>query len=199
MVARMEPKEAAQRCAGAANTLTQAMAKTADPNALSKLTCGLSVVAVRMEPNDAAQRYTQAVDSLFQAMATLAPVDRSQELSELLTSVERAELSRRTAVVLAAIGAPAGTGQPLAIPAILAPALERLPCRLSTQQLVELLKQPMCIGLARRVILDQLQNRYRRPFADQWAFVRFAQEHGLGLDFTSPPQRLVAPVGGGTK
>jgi hypothetical protein len=64
-----------------------------------------------------------------------------------------------------------------------------LPCRLSTQQLVELLKQPTCIGPARRVILDQLENRYRGKFADHWAFVRFAKEQKLGLDFTTPPKR----------
>ncbi len=51
------------------------------------------------------------------------------------------------------------------------------------------LKLPTCIGPARRVVLDQLGNRYRRRFADAWQFVRFAQEQHLDLDFTSPPQR----------
>src|SRR5262249_18107777 len=55
---------------------------------------------------------------------------------------------------------------------------------------VELLTQPTCIGPAGRAILDQLENRYRRKFADHWAFVRFAQEQNLGLDFTSPPRRI---------
>jgi hypothetical protein len=41
----------------------------------------------------------------------------------------------------------------------------------------------------RRVILDQLEHRYRRKFADHWAFVRYAHEQKLGLDFTSPPKR----------
>jgi hypothetical protein len=48
---------------------------------------------------------------------------------------------------------------------------------------------PPCIGKARRIVLDQLGNRYRRTFADVWEFVRFAEEQQLGLDLTSPPKR----------
>jgi hypothetical protein len=74
--------------------------------------------------------------------------------------------------------------------ALLLPAAEPPPCRLSTQQLVELLKMPTCLGEARRVVLDQLGHRYRRHFADAWEFVRFAKEQHLDdLDFISPPQR----------
>jgi hypothetical protein len=61
--------------------------------------------------------------------------------------------------------------------------------------LVDLLKQPFCVGEARRLVLDQLQRHYRRPFADQWEFVRFATEHNLGLDLTTPPKRLTLPAG----
>jgi hypothetical protein len=61
------------------------------------------------------------------------------------------------------------------------------PCRLSTEQLGDLLKQPLCVGEARRVILDQLEIRYQRKFADHWSFVRFAQNE-LGLDLTGPPR-----------
>ena len=69
------------------------------------------------------------------------------------------------------------------------PFLAPSPCRLSDQQLVELLKQPLFVGEARRVILDLLGDRHGRRFADQWEFVEFAQEHRLGLDFTTPPTR----------
>lgn len=51
-----------------------------------------------------------------------------------------------------------------------------------------------CVGPARRVVLDQLGNRYYRRFADAWEFVRFAHEQHLDLDFTTPPQRP-EPVG----
>ena len=48
---------------------------------------------------------------------------------------------------------------------------------------------PTCVREIRRVILDQLGNRYRRTFADHWEFVRFAEEQKLGLDLTSPPRK----------
>ena len=59
----------------------------------------------------------------------------------------------------------------------------------SRQQLVELLKLPACVGEFRLGVLDQLSHCYQRQFADQWEFVRFARQQGLGLDFTTPPQR----------
>ena len=43
------------------------------------------------------------------------------------------------------------------------------------------------------MVLEQLETRYRRPFADHWQFVRFATEQHLGLDFTTPPRRPESP------
>ena len=49
---------------------------------------------------------------------------------------------------------------------------------------------PTCHWLeVRRVILNQLGNRYGRRFDTHWDFVRYAQEQGLDLDFTTPPKR----------
>ena len=80
---------------------------------------------------------------------------------------------------------------------LLPAALEPLPSRLSTQDLVELLKMPTCFDRARQVVLAQLGNRYGRLFANHWEFVRYAKEHELPLDFTSPPKRpeRAAPPG----
>jgi hypothetical protein len=41
----------------------------------------------------------------------------------------------------------------------------------------------------RRVVLDQLGNRYGRRFDTHWDFVRYAHEQRLDLDFTTPPKR----------
>jgi hypothetical protein len=60
---------------------------------------------------------------------------------------------------------------------------------LPSQTLAELLKHPLCVREPRRIVLDQLGDRYGRRFEDQWDFVRFAEEQKLGLDFTSPVQR----------
>jgi hypothetical protein len=62
-------------------------------------------------------------------------------------------------------------------------------CRLTSQELVELLKMPTCFGETRRVVLDHLGNIHRRHFANHWEFVRFVREKNLDLDFTTPPRR----------
>jgi hypothetical protein len=73
----------------------------------------------------------------------------------------------------------------------------------ATAILVELLKTPTCFGPARRVVLDQLENRYKRRFRNHWAFVRYAEENGRNLDFKTPPKRpsrtLAWPEEAGTR
>ena len=59
----------------------------------------------------------------------------------------------------------------------------------STQEFVVLLKAPTCVGPARRVILDQIGQRYHRTFADQWEFVEFAEKNLPDIDLLSPPKR----------
>jgi hypothetical protein len=185
LAARLEPQEAA----AAAAALTQAMAKTTNPVTLSGLAGGLSALAARLGPQEAAAAAAALTQAMAKTTADGLLARLAGGLAAVLTGVDPPEFSRRTALVVAAVGPLAGTGQPVATPAILGQALEPLPRRFSTQELVDLLKHPTCIGPARRVILDRLEDRYRRKFADHWEFVRFAQEQKLGLDFTSPPKR----------
>src|SRR5262249_60055338 len=112
-----------------------------------------------------------------------------QGLPAAPSAVTPAEIPSRTATAASAVAFPAGAGDPLTALAPVLRAAEPPPCRLSTQQLVELLKMPTCISEARRIILDQLGNRYQRRFADVWEFVRFAQEHLPDIDLTTPPKR----------
>jgi hypothetical protein len=112
-------------------------------------------------------------------------------LDGILTNASRPEVSHRAAA-LATVVSLAGNKPLLAIPA-LSLASEPLPCRLSTQDLVELLKMPTCWGNARKVVLKHLGNRYCRTFANHWEFVRFAQEQQLDLDLTTPPKRPTRP------
>jgi hypothetical protein len=186
---RLEPQYAAQVAA----TLVQALKDTKDPNALYELAEGLSAVEAHMEARAAASAMAQAAAILVENMKDAIHPDflrkLSQGLSALLSAGPPAEIPLRSATAASAVIFPAGTAQPLAALAPLISAAERPPCRLSTQHLVELLKMPTCIGEARRVVLDQLGNRYRRAFADVWEFVRFAREENLDLDFTTPPQR----------
>jgi hypothetical protein len=183
VAARLEPREAAALCGPAANRLTQAMSETSDHFPVWELAKGLSAVAARLEPREAADR-------LVQAMSKTTDVFPLSELAQGLSAVlTGTTLDQSRAAVVSFVGlAPQGAAA-LASFALLQSSVRPLPCRLSTPELVELLKHPLCVGEARRVVLDRLEDRYGRKFADQWEFVRFATEQRLGLDFTTPPQR----------
>jgi hypothetical protein len=114
-----------------------------------------------------------------------------------LRNAEATELSKRARALAAGSATLAAPDQCLVSLTLLAPATQPFRPRLSPQQLVDLLKQPLVVGAARRIVLDSLEVYYHRQFADQWAFVRFAQEQGLDLDFTSPPQRPEMPAAAG--
>ena len=113
VTARMEPRDAAQKCAQAAASLTQAMSKTANSYDLSKransddlkrLSEDLSAVVARMEPRDAAQKCAQAAVTLTQAMSKTTDTDAMLRLSEgLLAVAARMEPKEATVTLTQAI------------------------------------------------------------------------------------------------
>jgi hypothetical protein len=108
-------------------------------------------------------------------------------LTLVLADATRLPVRRRAVALVAGVGT--GAGGPLAGLPFLPAAREPFACRLGTQDLVDLLKLPTCVREVRRVVLDHLGNRYGRRFDTHWDFVRYAQEQGLNLDFTTPPKR----------
>jgi hypothetical protein len=108
-------------------------------------------------------------------------------IDEILTDSSQVTVNSRVSAT--AMAASLTISMPLTALPVLAVASEPFPCRLSTQDLVDLLKMPTCFGEERRIILKHLGNRYHRRFANHWEFVRYAQEHHLDLDFTTPPKR----------
>jgi predicted Ser/Thr protein kinase len=179
---RMDAKAAATVAVSAAANLVHAMKDIKNPGASYFLPQGLSALADRMAPDDAAALTLQAVTALFKNSSV-----GSFPLSVLLNGVPPAEMRSRSASAAALVAFLAGPSPTFA--AFYIPVAEPPPCRLSTQQLVELLKMPPCIGEVRRVVLDRLGDRYHRHFSDAWEFVHFAKEQHLDLDFTSPLSR----------
>jgi hypothetical protein len=197
---RMEPKEAAAVCGQAAATLSQALTKTTDLYQLQQLAAGLSAVSTRMEPKEAGE----AAATLSQAMTKWTDRTALEYLAHGLSAVLRREdpgwnemtkmnlpyealatlteaMTKKTFGTIGTLTSPGAL--------LLAPALFWPPPPLPAQTLVDLLKHPFCVGEARRLVLEQLARHYERPFADQWDFVRFAQEQELDLDLLTPPQR----------
>jgi hypothetical protein len=190
VAARMEPPEADRACGVAAATLSRAMAKATEPDVLLYLAQGLSAVVERMEPPEAATALLQAMTKTTDEFA-LRQLARG--LLAVLLREDSSRIQQRQQVVTMAIGVRNCPESVVVAPVLLQPALEPLPPPLPAQALVDLLKQPICVGEARRLVLGQLARHYQRPFADQWDFVRFAQQQKLGLDFTTPPHRPGEP------
>jgi len=187
VAARMKSADAAAAAGQAAAALLQAR-KDAKHSYVQRaqLAAGLAAVSAGMGGKDDA---TALLEVMNDALNPKTVEQLARGLSAALSAVPPAEIPARSAIAASPVACPAGTGDPLAALALLIPAADPPPCRLSTQQLVELLKMPTCIGEARRVILDQLGNRYHRTFADVWQFVHYAEEQKLGLDFASPPRK----------
>src|SRR5262249_19099301 len=148
VAARLEPQEAASLCAQATRPLTEAMNKNTEPYALWVLAQGLAEVAARLEPQEAAKHYAQETRTLILLLSKFkSPQDRSesakveQRLSGLLSGDPRHPAA--CAAGLVATVQAAQYGQPLLAPIVHVPGLEPLHCRLSTPELVDLLKHPL--------------------------------------------------------
>ena len=186
MAARLESPGAASQIA---LTLTQAIKDASAPPTLVALAQGLSAVTARLGPLEAARATAALTEAATQTSHPGVFRALAESLSALLSEVPPTTLLSRSVAVTSAVGCRSGTGGPLTALPYLAAAAEPLPCRLSTQLLIDLLKHPGAVGDGRRVVLDHLGNRYHRPFADVWEFVRFAREQKLDVDLTSPPRR----------
>jgi hypothetical protein len=125
-----------------------------------------------------------------------APIEGESPRASLLPLIYPVDRVQRSTAVTATIGElMASGGRCPGAPALLAMAARPLPEPPSGQVLVEMLKHPLCVGAERREVLDVLEMRYGRTFADQWEFVRFATERKLDLDLTSEPRRETPGLG----
>jgi hypothetical protein len=188
----LEPAAAAQRAKSCVALFAKALTETKDPYALEALAEGLAALAARLKPEDATPLAANAASVLARAMAESKDSYALEALAKGLSEVARF-LSPRDAARLATdsvVLARAMTeNKDIIKRSGLAASLAPLFGRLELAEQVALLKRPLCVGAARPLVLDQLEIRYRRKFADQWDFVRFAEEKRLGLDLAGPPKR----------
>jgi hypothetical protein len=183
--AAAQANPSSELAAAAARILTEALAKETNPVARSYLAEGLSAVAARLGPEEAARLLTEALaketDSRDKRSLTQGLVTVSVRLGPE-EAVQRSLLAARAVVSTAPL-------PPLAGMAPWTLAGQPLPSRFTAQELVDLLKMPTCVGLARESFLKLLGERYHRAFADQWEFVDYAHEHLPDIDLKTPPKR----------
>jgi hypothetical protein len=154
-----------------------------------ELAKSLVALSARLEPKKAACVAAQAATSFTQTMAKANGDDFQYRRQGLLEVFGNDQRERRALAVATTIGCLSEIRGLLGSGLLLRSTAEPFLRRLSDQDLVELLKDPLCVGDARRAVLDQLGLQHHRAFANQWEFVRFAEKQNLGLDFISPPKR----------
>jgi hypothetical protein len=169
--------------------LADALAKETDLSARSSLAEALGAVATQLEPAEAVALERSLSDALAKETVAFARTAQARALRTVATRLDPVDAAQRTLLAARTVVSRLSPSPHLGSAAILLQAVEPLPCRFTPQQLVDLLKMPTCVGEARTIILEQLGNRYKRPFADVWEFVEWAQQQEPGLDFTSPPKR----------
>jgi tRNA A-37 threonylcarbamoyl transferase component Bud32 len=193
LAGRLEPQEAATHTAKAARMLVEAMAKTTSYFDLYNLERALSSLAGRLEPAEAATLAAKAARTVVEAMANTTESNTlfslAQALSSLAGRLEPQEAADRAMVVARTFGEEASPPTRLSGLATLLQAAQPPPCQFSTQELVDLLKMPTCVGHARDVVLRLLGQKCQRHFADLWQFVDYAHEHLPDIDLTTPPKR----------
>jgi hypothetical protein len=182
VAARMETAEAA----ALARQLADAWGKETNSSARSDLAEALGAVAAKLEPAEAARQLT---DALAKETGSAARFYLAQALGAVAIQIEPEEVALRSLLAARTLASWLSPSPHVGNAVTLLQAAEPLPCRFSTQRLVDLLKMPTCVGSVRTVILEQLSNRYKRPFADQWEFVEFAEKHLPDIDLKSPPKR----------
>jgi serine/threonine protein kinase len=181
IVSPLESRDAARKCRQAMVPLLQALNN--DPAAWQTGGATLGAIAASLEPREAAPLLLQFLGKT-----------RNPKVVPALTRHLYAVLSRESThptwpLLLAVSGTAAGGSNPTTLftaPVLLEPACELPPPPLPAQFLVDLLRHPLCAGDSRRLVLDQLSRHYGRPFVSQWDFVRYAEEHSLGLDLQGP-------------
>jgi hypothetical protein len=186
---QLEPEEAARYAAAVVGVLTDALAKKTNPKARLSLAQGLAAVAARLGPGEATATAPVLTDALAKETDGNARSSLAKGLQALPARLGPEETARQSVAAARGIGEMLSPPTRLSGLATLTEASQPVPSRFTTQQLVELLKMPTCIGEARTVVLEMLGQRYQRTFADQWEFVDFAAKHLPDIDLKSPPKR----------
>jgi serine/threonine protein kinase len=184
---RLEPKDASAAYRRVARTLLEALNTPIGVNPVLNRPESLTQTIAQMDEKDASAICRLAADLLLDSLRQR--YDAVTVLQAILSREIWQTTHRRPAAVAEAVSGLAGTGTPFGALGSIAPALEPIPPPLPAQTLVDLLKHPLCVGEARRLVLEQLARHYHRDFADQWEFVKYVREQNIGLDLTTPPEK----------
>jgi hypothetical protein len=143
-----------------------------------RLTAAEAAEAARRTRGLLAEADAARVTALGRAAAGLASRLGREQGGDLAEAAARALLDAR-----AQAARPDGPAEGLL------PTLRDTAEWLGEQALVELLKQPTCVGAARDALQQALGRRLGQTFADRWALADWLDRHRLDLDLAAPPRR----------
>jgi hypothetical protein len=200
----------------AARLLLDTFDKEEDADSRVLLALALGEVAKALPPDQAAKPFLDALDKAknagarFRLASVLADVakgppadqavqllfdalDKEQDpLPRNRLAEELAKLSTEASVPKGALLLFQALAQHPDLATTLLPALEKVASQLTNDNLqvaVELLKQPLCYGKARQVLLHRVEQLTGQTFSTRWDMVDYLRRHRAGIDLDSPPQR----------
>jgi hypothetical protein len=192
---RMSPDHAAT----AAPQLLQQMARITDPSALATLVDPLKPLIDKLSPEQASKTASTAAQQFLQQMTrattptTLTNLAvASKAVADRLSPDQASKIAQVLLERIAKIADPTTAAIDSLSPAAaqaLAEGMRSLASKLSQQEVVNLLKSPLCVGRARESLLLHLGQQHQRTFRDLWEFVEWARVNEPNLDLTSPPNR----------
>jgi hypothetical protein len=185
---RSDAKQTANGYTTVAPILLQALSRRTNSDQSEALALGLSSLAACLDPKTAVMTLTEAIEKTSRPRTLAALAKGLLGVANRLDAAAAAAACNKAAKVLNQ----ALSTDPFALEAVsneLSMVGDPPRCSLSTPNLIDMLKSPLCIRESRRVVLAALGARYKRQFADDWDFVHFADQGKLGLDFTTPPQQ----------
>jgi serine/threonine protein kinase len=200
VTARMGSRKAAPLLTEAGQLVLTGLAKT-NPlipsnffnKSVADLAEALAVLAAEMQPKEAERFSLEAARRVLLAGSlTTDPVLQralANTAALLIARIGRREMSRRSCLLVGALGIAAVSSHPWSAFAESAEASRPPQERFTEQELVNLLKLPTCDQPARQVLVRQLGWQCGEHFDNMWEFVDWAREHRPDLDLTSPPVR----------
>jgi hypothetical protein len=166
------------------------LAKNGEVFTQPALAAAIGVVGPRAKSDQAAVAARQLVDLL----AGNAQVAKADSLAIALEAVAP-HLDADSCPAAAWVVVDAACRSPATFPSEpLARLCKTLARRLTMAELVNTLKQPACVGISQRILLEELGTRCQRRFQDLWEFADYARTQEPGLDLKTPAKRPALPL-----
>jgi tRNA A-37 threonylcarbamoyl transferase component Bud32 len=170
----------------AAPRLTEILDRISEPFALATFLETLAATAARLKEQEAHALMAAAVRNLTGQMGRLDPPNATTLLRALPAMAGRLG-ERETAAVAQSVAALMGRHPPPDYDDLIN-AWKGLAGSMTTQDIVNVLKHPFCVGRTRAELVRELGRRLNRRSDGVWELLAWLQEHQPDVDLSTPPR-----------